>query len=143
MNTIDGNGRKTVFKGLTFDVHSTALTYKDSTAEDLARAYNKIVTAKVDGDYIGWGDSPSFIHFKKAREEIQVIEEITYWHHFNTGEFCRFHCMLLIACGGVDKKTFYTGKLSEEDNETYFTRYRGVELPKSKPQQILFRTLHK
>ena len=111
MNTIDGNGRKTVCKGLTFDVHSTALTYKDSTAEDLARAYNKIVTAKVDGEYIGWGDSPSFIHFKKAREEIQVIEEITYWHHFNTGEFCRFHCMLLIACGGVDKEDFYTGKV--------------------------------
>ena len=142
MNTLDGNG-KPCLKGLTFDVHSTALTYKDSTAEALARVYNKIVTAKVDGEYVGWNDSPSFIHFKKAREHRQVIEEITYWHHFNTGEFCRFHCMLLIACGGVDKEDFYTGKLSDEDNEIYLTFYRGVELVKSKPQQILFRTLHK
>jgi hypothetical protein len=143
MNTIDGNGRKTVCKGITFDVNSTALTFKDSTAEDLASTFNKLVTAKVDGAYVGWGDSPSFIHFKKACEHIQVIEEITYWCHFNTGEFCRFHCMLLIACGGVDKKDFYTEKLSDEDNEIYLTQYRGMSLQKSKPQQILFRTLQK
>ena len=142
MMIIDGNGREVVFTGLSFDRNSTALTFEDSTAEGLAWTYNKLVTAKVDGKYVGWGDSPSFIHFKKRKEGDVLIEEITYWNRRSSGEFCRYHCMLLIACGGVDKGDFYSERLSKEDNLIYFTRYRGSWLPKSKPQEIHFRFLY-
>jgi len=141
MNTLDGNGNP-CFKGVSFDSNSSVLTYEDSTAESLARVYNKMVTAKVEGKYIGWGDTPSFIHFKKGQEDVSTIEEITYWHRHPTGEFCRYHCMLLIACGGVDKTDFYTDRLSEEDNDIYLTRFRGKWLPKCKPQQIFFKSLY-
>jgi hypothetical protein len=142
MKTIDGDGREVVNTGLSFDVNSTVLTFEDSTAEGLARTYNKVVTAKVNGKYVGWGDSPSFIHFKKRKEADTLIEEITYWNERSTGEFCRYHCMLLIACGGIDKEEFYTNRLTEHQNLTYFTRYRGSWLPKSKPQEIHFRFLY-
>jgi len=141
MNTLDGNGNP-CFKGVSFDSNSNVLTFKDSTAESLASTYNKMVTAKVEGKYIGWGDTPSFIHFKSEKEADTMIEEITYWHQNSSGEFSRYHCMLLIACGGVDKTDFYSKRLSEEDNEIYLTRFRGMWLPKSKPQEIHFRFLH-
>ena len=143
MKTIDANGREVVFTGLSFDSNSTALTFEDSTAEGLARTYNKMVTAKVDGKYIGWGGTPSFIHFKKNREDKMVIEEITFWHMNSEAKYCRYHCMLLIACGGIDKREFYTDRLTEEQNLTYFTRYRGTWLPKSKPQEIQFKFLYR
>ena len=143
MKTIDGNGREVVFTGVSFDRSSTALTFKDSTAEDLARTYNKMVTAKVDGKHIGWGDTPSFIHFKKNREDKMVIEEITFWHRHSSAKYCRYHCMLLIACGGIDKEEFYTDRLTEEQNLTYFTRYRGTWLPKSKTQEVQFKFLYR
>jgi len=143
MKTIDGNGREVVFTGVSFDRSSTALTFKDSTAEDLARTYNKMVTAKVDGKHIGWGDTPSFIHFKKNREDKMVIEEITFWHRHSSAKYCRYNCMLLIACGGIDKEEFYTDRLTEEQNLTYFTRYRGTWLPKSKTQEVQFKFLYR
>ena len=141
MNTLDANGEP-CFKGVSFDVGTTVLTFKDSSAEILASTYNKMVTAKVEGKYIGWGDTPSFIHFKSGQEADTLIEEITYWHRNSSGEFSRYHCMLLIACGGVDQKDFYSKRLSEEDNEIYLTRFRGTWLPKSKPQEIRFRFLY-
>mgnify|MGYP003114539438 FL=1 len=138
MNSLDGNG-KPCFKASTYDVNGIVLTYKDSTAEDLAKTYNKVVTAKVNGDYVGWSDSPSFIHFKKAQEDIVSIEEITYWHPFNTGKNCRYHAMLLIACGGEDEKQFYSDRLNDHDNRLYLTRFRGRYLPLCKPQNITFK----
>jgi len=141
MNTLDGNG-KPCFKGVSFDVGSNVLTFEDSTAEGLASTFNKMVTAKVEGKFIGWGDTPSFAHFKSEKENDTRIEEITYWSRRESGKFCRYHCMLLIACGGVDKEDFYSERLTEEDNEIYLTRFRGMWLPKSKPQEIHFRFLY-
>tara|TARA_R100001369_G_scaffold82791_1_gene114655 strand:- start:97 stop:558 length:462 start_codon:yes stop_codon:yes gene_type:complete len=140
-NTLDGNG-KPCFKGVSFDSNSTVLTFGDSTSEGLASTYNKMVTAKVEGKYVGWGDTPSFIHFKNEKENDTRIEEITYWSNRESGKFCRYHCMLLIACGGVDKKDFYSERLSEEDNEINLTRFRGSWLPISKPQEIHFKFLY-
>jgi hypothetical protein len=141
MNTLDGNG-KPCLKGLSFDVGGNVLTFEDSTAEGLASTFNKMVTAKVEGKYIGWGDTPSFAHFKSSKENDTRIEEITYWSRRESGKFCRYHCMLLIACGGVDKEDFYSARLTDEDNEIYLTRFRGMWLPKSKPQEIHFRFLY-
>jgi hypothetical protein len=99
MNTLDGNG-KPCLKGLSFDVGGNVLTFEDSTAEGLASTFNKMVTAKVEGKYIGWGDTPSFAHFKSSKENDTRIEEITYWSRRESGKFCRYHCMLLNSLWG-------------------------------------------
>lgn len=137
-NSLDGNG-ELCFKGTSFDVNGIVLTYQDSTAEDLAKVYHKIVTAKVDGKYVGWSNTPSFIYFKKGCEDNVSIEEITYWHPFSMGEFSRYHCMLLISCGGVDIKEFTSKNLNEEEHKLYLTRFRGKYLPLCKAQKITFK----
>ena len=139
--TLDGNG-EVMLKGNNYHFNGDVLTYPRCTAYDLAKQYRKTVTAKVNGKYVGWAYVTSFIHFKHKQEHIDIIEEITYWHELECGEFCRFHCMLLVSCG-EDSKQYYSPRLSELDNEIYITQYSGNKLPKTKTQKVTFKRLHK
>tara|TARA_R110000744_G_scaffold69512_1_gene141053 strand:+ start:213 stop:671 length:459 start_codon:yes stop_codon:yes gene_type:complete len=140
MRTIDGNGREVVQLGESLDVSGNVLTTKTVTAYELAHKYNKSITALVNGQYVGWGYTPSFIHFKHNREDDDTISDITYWHNRKSGEFCRYHAIVLIACGGYDSKQFYSERSSDKDNEKYLTHVRGSVLSKSKTQKINFKT---
>lgn len=129
-------------EGSCLDLNSSILTTDTITAYELAYKYKKCVTALVNGKYVGWGYSPNFIRFKYLREEEDNISEITFWHEYPSGEFCRYHCFILIACGGYDPKQFYSDRLSELDNKKYFTSVRGESLFKSKIQKIKFRHIY-
>ena len=130
-----------VQSGQSIDVFGNVLTTETISDYDLAHKYNKIVTALVDGKYVGWGYSPSFLHFKHQREIDVDISEITYWGDFPSEEFCRYHKIILIACGGYDSKQFYSERVgSDEENEYYLTHVRGSVLSKSKTQIINFKS---
>ena len=129
-----------VLSGESLDVRGNVLTTDTISAYELAHKYNKSITALVNGQYVGWGYTPSFIHFKHNREHIDKISEITYWHDFPHGEFCRYHAIVLIACGGYDSKQFYSDRSSDQDNERYLTHVRGSVLSKSKTQRINFKS---
>lgn len=142
MSHISAYSGEVVQTGRTIDVNGDVLTTKEITDVDLAKKYRKTVTAKVNGQYVGWGYAPNFIFFKaKAEEFDNVIEEITFWHDYPHGEFCRYHAIILIACGQYEPKDFANGNLSVEDNYKHYTTVRGRELPKSKKQEIKFRSL--
>ena len=143
MRTIDGDGREVVQIGQVFDVSSNVLTTKTVTAHELAHKYNKSLTALVNGQYVGWGHTPSFINFKYFKEDDNNISEITYWHDKKSGEFCRYHAMVLIACGGHDSRQYYSDRLSNEQNEKHLTTVRGDVLRKSKTQTVNFKTRNK
>ena len=140
MRTIDGNGREVVQIGESLDVSGNVLTTDTISAYELAHKYNKSITALVNGQYVGWGYTPSFINFKHSNEDDSSISEITYWHNRKSGEFCRYHVMVLIACGGQDSKQYYSDRLSDEENEKHLTTVRGDVLEKSKTQTINFNT---
>jgi len=137
--TLDGNG-EVMLEGDNYPYNSDVLTYPRCTPYDLAKYYNKTVTAKVNGGYVGWACVASFIHYKHNQEHIDTIEEITYWNHLKCGEFCRFHCMLLVSCG-EDSKQYYSPRLTELDNEIYITQYLGKKLPKTKKQKVTFKSI--
>ena len=62
MRTIDGDGREVVQIGESFAVSGNVLTNDTITAYELAHKYNKSITALVNGQYVGWGYTPSFIN---------------------------------------------------------------------------------
>ena len=132
-----------VQSGQSIDVFGNVLTTDTISAYELAHKYSKEITALVNGKYVGWGYTPSFINFKHKREHLDDISEITYWHDYPDGEFCRYHAIVLIACGQIDSKKFYSERIgSEEENEYYWTHIRGSVLSKSKTQKINFKTRH-
>ena len=131
-----------VQSGQSIDVFGNVLTTDTISAYELAHKYSKEITALVNGKYVGWGYTPSFINFKHNREHLDDISEITYWHDYPDGEFCRYHAIVLIACGGYDSKMFYCERSSDKVNEYYWTHIRGSVLCKSKIQKINFKTRH-
>ena len=139
--TLNGEGEVTK-RGESLDVSGNVLTTPGLTALELAREYNKSVTAKVNGEYVGWGYVPSFIRFKARREKVDTIEGITFWHPGKHGEYCRFHKMLLIACGGYTPLNLPSPRLTEEETEKYYTQDQGRNLPKSKAQLVKFKSYH-
>tara|TARA_R100001377_G_scaffold78401_1_gene56092 strand:- start:7380 stop:7844 length:465 start_codon:yes stop_codon:yes gene_type:complete len=131
-----------VNSGQSLDVFGNVLTTDTISAYDLAHKYNKSITALVNGQYVGWGYTPSFIYFKHNREKFDDISEITYWGDYNSEKHCRYHAIVLIACGGYDPKQFYCERSSDQDNEYYWTHVRGSVLSKSKTQKINFKSRH-
>ena len=130
-----------VLTGETFDVFGNVLTTDTITAYELAHRYSKSITALVNGSYVGWGYTPSFIHFKNNREEIDNISEITYWGDFESERYCRYHAIVLIACGQIDSKEFYSPRIGDnKENEYYWTHVRGTLLSKSKKQEVNFKS---
>jgi hypothetical protein len=128
-------------QGQGIETNSPVFTTDVITAPELAIKYKKIVTALVDGKYVGWSYPPDFIRFKNNRESQAKISEITYWGDFKREEFCRFHCMLLVAFGGYSVESVSSPRLNRDENSTYFTQVRGRNLPKSKRQEVIFRHL--
>lgn len=138
-----------VNSGSQLEVNGNVLKAPDLNDYALAHKYDKRITAKVNGEYVGWGYTPSFIFFKARREKIDTIEEITYWGSCPREEYCRYHVIVLIACGGWDSKQFYTdaltnykGIIGNNVNESYLTHIRGAHLTKSTPQKISFRSFY-
>jgi len=128
-------------KGQKIDTPDSIFTNDEITPAQLFYKYRKCVTALVDGKYVGWGYSPAFVNFKFNKEKEVNISEITYWADFKRQEFCRYHCLLLVAFGGYTVESLASGRLSKEDNERYFTYVRGDKMNKSKEQEIKFRHL--
>ena len=139
--TLNGHGEVTK-TGESVDVNGNVLTSPSLTPLELAERYSKSVTAKVNGEYVGWGYTPSFIRFKARREKEDTIEDITFWHPGKHGEFCRYHIMVLIACGGYTPLNFPSTKLSEEETVKYYTQDQGRNLPKSKTQHVQFKSYY-
>jgi len=139
-NHISALTGEVVQSGESFDVNGNVLTTDSITARELAYKYNKDVTALVDGKYVGWGYAPSFIFFKASKEAECSISEITYWGDLPTNVICRYHALILIACGGYDSTQFYMDRTDDAKNERYWTHIRGELLPKSKTQYIKFKT---
>ena len=130
-----------VQSGESFDVSGNVLTTDTISAYELAHKYNKSITALVNGQYVGWGYTPSFVHFKHNREHIDDISDITYWGDQESERNCRYHAIVLIACGQIDSKEFYSERIGDEKvNEYYWTHVRGSVLSKSKTQKINFKT---
>jgi len=121
------------------DVNGIVLTSDTITAYELGHKYNKIITACVNGQYVGWGYAPSFIHFVGRRQKLDKIEEITYWGDCYREKHCRYHKMVLIAVGGLTSREFYSDRLTDEENERHLTFCRGSKLRKCISKHIKFR----
>lgn len=109
------------------------------TDADLARDFDKMVTAKVDGKYVGWSGVASFVRFKAARDYAQKIEDISYWGYEHQ-EFCRMHLILMRGCGH-DITQFYRSDYSIEEEERYFSGMYGIKVPTTSYADVAFKRL--
>jgi hypothetical protein len=130
--------------GQSMELGSPVLKYDGWDAEKLGVQCRKQVTAKVDGEYIGWSGINGFLNYKFRREHDQEISEITFWADRPHQEFCRYHVCLLIACG-YDKKQFYIYEgnckdWTEEQFDTLYKRNWGHPLPQGKKAKVKFQT---
>lgn len=125
-----------VSTGETFSTPSLVFTSDDVTAYELASKYHKSITAKVDGKYIGWGSPMAFCNYKFHKENEKKFSEVTYWHERITGEYCKWHMMLLYS---LHQPTPFT--VTAEDAR-YFYYYRGIEIVRSNPMEVKFKSLY-
>jgi len=125
-----------VSTGKTFSTPSLVFTSDDVTAYELASKYHKSITAKVDGKYIGWGSPMAFCNYKFHKENEKKFSEVTYWHRHVTGEYCKWHVMLLYSL-----QQPIPFDMTPEDYQ-YYTFYRGVEIGRSKPMEVKFKSLY-
>ena len=105
------------------DLSGGVLTSAGLTDIDLAKTYNKKLTARVDGNFVGWASEVGFIDYYSNKGKYRKIEDITYWG--NVG--CRYHQMLQYCLQGVElddlldyDNTFTTLAIKERYLGTYF-----------------------
>ena len=131
-----------VARGEGLDLSGGVLTSVGLTDIDLAKTYNKKLTARVDGNFVGWASEVGFINYYCNKGKyVNKIEDITYWG--NVG--CRYHQMIQYCLQGADlddlleyDNTFTT----KEKKERYLGTYYGNELPKAgRPLEIKCKSL--
>lgn len=138
---IDPITGEVVHKAEHLDLSSPVMLADGLTPYELAKRYEKSVTAKVDGRYVGWTGVPSFCRYKAAREYAQDISEITYWHHGEHGAFCRMHVILLKACGH-DVSMHYSDQRTTDAEDRYYSRMYGQSVPQSDYAPVSFKWLY-
>ena len=120
-------------KGEGLDIGGCVLKAPGLTDVDLAYTYDKVITARVDGEWVGWGSTRGFIYYycNKGKHK-KNIEDVTYWG--NVG--CKYHLQLQYCLQGKDAEELLT---SERDNEIFPTkkdknRYLGNSYGKKLPR---------
>ena len=135
-----------VARGEGLDLSGGVLTSAGLTDVDLAKTYNKKVTARVDGNFVGWASEVGFINYYCSKgKHLKKVEDVTYWG--NVG--CRYHQMMQHCLQGADVEELLNSKRNNEvfktkkDKERYLGTYFGQELPKSgRPIQIQCKSLY-
>ena len=134
-----------VTQGEGLDLSGGVLSSAGLTDIDLAKTYNKKLTARVDGNFVGWASEVGFIHYYCNRGKyVSEIEDITYWGSVG----CRYHQMIQYCLQGADVDDLLDSKRNNEvfktkkDKERYLGTYYGNDLPKSgRPLEIKCKSL--
>lgn len=130
--TIEGEG---------LDVGGSVLTSKGLTDKDLVKNYDKIITARVDGEWVGWGSVYGFIHYycNKGKHK-KEIEDVTYWG--NVG--CRNHLSLQYCLQGATIDELVDDDLlTKEDYKIWIGHRYGKKLPRvGRPLHIECKSLY-
>lgn len=129
-----------VSRGETFDTFGRVYTDETVDAFTLAHKMQKQITAKVNDRYVGWTCVISFTRFKARRENIDKISEITFWAFRSDQEFCRYHIMLLLACG-YDEAELYPSNYTKEENDKYYRHLWQEEIVQSNKQEVEFKLI--
>lgn len=134
-----------VARGEGLDLSGGVLTSVGLTDIDLAKTYSKKLTARVDGNFVGWASEVGFIHYYCSKGKYVKIEDITYWG--NVG--CRYHQMIQYCLQGMDVEDLLNSKRNNEvfqtkkDKERYLGTYYGNELPRAgRPLEIKCKSLY-
>ena len=119
-----------VTKAEGLDLSGGVLTSAGLTDIDLAKTYNKKLTARVDGSFVGWASEVGFIDYYCNKGKYCKIEDITYWGKAG----CRYHQMIQYCLQGVElddlletNDIFPTKEIKERHLGTYF----GTKLPRA------------
>ena len=131
-----------VARGEGLDLSGGVLTSVGLTDIDLAKTYNKKLTARVDGNFVGWASEVGFINYYCNKGKyVSKIEDVTYWG--NVG--CRYHQMIQYCLQGADLDDLleYNDIFpTKEKKERYLGTYYGNELPRAgRPLEIKCKSL--
>jgi len=118
-----------------FEFGGCVLKTKGLTDEDLAKVYGKVITAKIDGEWVGWAGVPSFIHYYCTKGMFDSsLKDVSYWGN----EGCRFHQMLQYCLQGKEVEDLLNTERNNEvfhtkgDKERYLSFYYGRQLPRAR-----------
>ena len=117
-----------VVLGEGLEVNGCVLTAPNLTDKDLVKHYDKVITARVDGEWVGWGSVYGFIHYycNKGKHK-KDIEDVTYWG----AEGCRNHLTLQYCLQGATIEELVDDDLlTKEDYEIWIGHRYGKKLPR-------------
>ena len=121
-------GNPKTIKGEGLDIGGCVLKSKGLTDVDLAYKFDKQITARVDGEWVGWGSTIGFIHYycNKGKHK-KSIEDVTYWG--NVG--CRNHWSLQYCLQGATIDELVDDDLLSKEEYKHWIGYRyGKKLPR-------------
>ncbi len=134
-------GNEVTIKGEGLDVNGCVLKSQGLTDIDLAKDYDKVVTARVDGEWVGWGSTYGFIHYyANSGKHNKNITDVTYWG--NVG--CRNHWSLQYCLQGKEVDELVNDDLLSKEEYKQWIGYRyGKKLPRvGKPLFITCKSLY-
>ena len=135
-------GNPVTVKGEGIDVNACVLKTTGLTDYDLAKDYDKVVTARVDGEWVGWGSTYGFIHYYcNSGKHNKTIEDVTYWGN----EGCRNHLSLQYCLQNKEVDELINDDLLTKEEYKHWIGYRyGKKLPRvSTPLFITCKNLSK
>tara|TARA_R110002012_G_scaffold40360_2_gene111198 strand:- start:15591 stop:16058 length:468 start_codon:yes stop_codon:yes gene_type:complete len=128
-------------KGESLDIGGCVLRAPGLTELSLVKDYDKVVTARVDGEWVGWGSTMNFIYYycNKGKHN-NNIKDVTYWG--NVG--CRNHWSLQYCLQGATIDELVNDDLLTKQEYKHWIGYRyGKKLPRvGRPLQIECKSLY-
>tara|TARA_R100001530_G_scaffold4135_2_gene5751 strand:- start:543 stop:1031 length:489 start_codon:yes stop_codon:yes gene_type:complete len=133
-------------KGESLDLNGCVLKARGLTEIDLAYKYDKEITARVGGEWVGWGSVIGFInYYANSGRHKKDITDVAYWG--NVG--CKYHLQLQYCLQGKDAEDLLTGERDDEifptktDKNRYLGTYCGKKLPRvGRPLEIKYKSLY-
>lgn len=128
-------------EGESLDIGGSVLKAPGLTELSLVKDYDKVVTARIDGEWVGWGSTRGFIYFycNKGKHK-KNIQDVTYWG--NVG--CRNHWSLQYCLQGATIDELVDDDLLSKEEYKHWIGYRyGKKLPRvGRPLEIKCKSLY-
>ena len=128
-------------EGESLDIGGSVLKAPGLTELSLVKDYDKVVTARIDGEWAGWGSTRGFIYFycNKGKHK-KNIQDVTYWG--NVG--CRNHWSLQYCLQGATIDEIVDDDLLSKEEYKHWIGYRyGKKLPRvGRPLEIKCKSLY-
>ena len=110
------------------EIGGSVLRTTGLTDIELVKNYDKVITARIDGEWVGWGCAIDFIkYYCNSGKHKKNIKDVTYWGNIG----CRNHWSLqyCLQCVPIDE-IVNDDLLSKEEYKNWIAYRYGKKLPR-------------